>query len=298
MSVLTVVVNGGIALLLAPLFDGVTRKLRAVVHSRKGPPLTQPYIDIFKLLGKEDLRCTPSLIFRFAPSVVVSAFLVTAILTPMGVTSKLAAGDMVTWIYFLTLGAAAIIVLAASSGNPFALAGAGREIMMLLSVEPIVVAALITAALKSGSLRLGDMMSWNLAHGPSISMLSAGIAFFLALQATMGRLPFDIAEAESEIAEGPLIELTGPNLALMKIGLLIRQLVYAFLLVQLFVPWPSVGPWPLAVVIALAKVLILFVLAAVIEAVSPRLRIDQAMTYMSRVLFVALAALAFAAIGV
>ena len=297
MSVQALVINSAIALLIAPMFDGVARKVRAVIHSRKGPPITQPYIDIFKLLGKEDLRCTTSLIFRYAPAVVLAAFLVAAVLTPMG-AAGIGGGDMVTWIYFLTLGAAAIIAMAAASGNPFAAAGGAREIMMLLSVEPIVVAALITAAVKSESLRLADMVNWNLASGPTLSMVAAGIAFFLALQATMGKLPFDIAEAESEIAEGPLIEITGPNLALMKMALLVRQLVYAFLLVQLFIPWPAIGPWPLALLAALVKVLVLFVLAAVIEAVSPRLRIDQSMSYMGRLLFVALAALALAAIGV
>ena len=298
MSASTLIVNGLIALLLAPLFDGVVRKVKAIIHSRKGPPITQVYIDILKLLGKEDLRCTASALFRFAPAVALAAFLVVALLTPMGMPRPGLPGDMVTWIYFLTLGAAAIIVLAAASGNPFAEAGAAREVMMLLSVEPIVVAALITAAIKSGSMQLADMTAWNIAHGPSVSMVSAGIAFFLALQAALGKLPFDIAEAESEIVGGPLIELSGPKLATMKLALLIRQLVYSFLLVQIFIPWPVVSPWPLSVLAALAKVLALFVLAAVIEAVSPRLRMDQAISYMGRVLFVALAALILAVIGV
>lgn len=299
MSASTVVVNGAIALLLAPLFEGVVRKIKAVIHSRKGPPITQAYIDIMKLLAKEDLRCTASAIFRFAPAVALASFLVVALLTPMGASPSTGlAGDMVAWIYFLTLGAAAIITMAGASGNPFAQAGAAREIMMLLSVEPIVVAALITAAIKSGSLQLADMTAWNLSHGPSVSMVSAGVAFFLALQATLGKLPFDVVEAESEIVGGPLVELSGPNLATVKIALLVRQLVYSFLLVQIFVPWPALGPWPLAVASALVKVLVLFALAAVIEAVSPRLRMDQAMSYMGRVLFVALAALAFATIGV
>jgi formate hydrogenlyase subunit 4 len=147
-------------------------------------------------------------------------------------------------------------------------------------------------------MRLPDMVAWNLANGPTISMMCAGIAFLLAIQAMLGKLPFDIAEAESEIVGGPLVEQSGPSLALMKLALLIRQLTYCFLLVQIFVPWPSFSLWPLSVVAALVKVLILFVLAAVVEAVSPRLRIDQAMGYMGRVLFVALAALAFATIGV
>jgi len=298
MSFSAAIVNGAIALLLAPLFEGIVRKIKAIIHSRKGPPITQAYIDILKLLAKDDLRCTGSAIFRFAPPLALAAFLVVALLTPMGAPSTGLAGDMVTWIYFLTLGAAAIVLMAAASGNPFAEMGAAREIMLLLSVEPIAVAALITAAIKSGSMRLPDMVAWNLANGPTISMMCAGIAFLLAIQAMLGKLPFDIAEAESEIVGGPLVEQSGPSLALMKLALLIRQVAYCFLLVQIFVPWPSFSLWPLSVVAALVKVLILFVLAAVVEAVSPRLRIDQAMGYMGRVLFVALAALAFATIGV
>jgi len=295
----TIAINGLLALLLAPFVDGVTRRVRAIIHSRKGPPLTQTYIDLLKLLGKEDLRCTTSAIFRFAPAVALAAFLVVALLTPMGASPAAGfSGDMIVWIYFLTLGAAAIILMASASGNPFSKAGGAREIMLLLSVEPVVVASLITAAVKSKSLLISDMSAHSLEAGPSVSMAVAGIALLLALQATLGRLPFDIAEAESEIVEGPLMEQSGPNLAILRMGLLIRQLVYSFLFVQIFIPWPALSPWPLMVLSAVVKVVILFVLAAVVEAVSPRLRIDQAMIFMSRVLFVALAALAFAAIGV
>lgn len=298
MYVTTAIVSGAVALLTAPFFDGAARKVRAIIHSRKGPPIVQPYIDILKLLGKEDLRCTASTIFRFAPAVALAAFLIVATLTPIGAGGMGRYGDMIAWIYFLTLGAAAIMLMAAASGNPFSNAGAAREVMMLLSVEPIVVTALITAAIKSHSLRLVDMAAANVAGGPSVSMVTAGIAFFLALQATMGKLPFDIVEAESEIIEGPLMEQSGPNLALLKLALLVRQVVYALLLVTLFCPWPIVTPWPVAGLVALVKVLVLFVIAAVIEAVSPRMRIDKAMTYMGRILFVSLAALAFAVIGV
>ena len=299
MSVTAAVVNLAIALLLAPAFEGATRKIKAIIHSRKGPPVTQAYIDILKLLAKEDLRSSSSLIFRFAPSAALASFMVVALMTPMGVKGGVGLpGDLVTWIYFLTLGAAMIMIMAMASKNPFAGAGAGREMMMLLSVEPIVIAVLITSAIKSGSMRLTDRASWNLAHGPSFSMICAGIALLLVLQATLGRLPFDIAEAENEIVGGALVEQSGPNLALLKMALLIRQLVYSFLLVSVFAPWPPLSPWPLATLAALVKVLFLFVLAAVIEALSPRLRIDQAMSYMGKLLFVALAALAFAMIGV
>lgn len=299
MAVAAIIINVVLVLLLAPLFEGVVRKLKAVVHSRKGPPLLQPYIDVFKLLGKEDLTCTRNFIFRAAPVMALAAFVCAAAVMPMwtdraGETS----GDMVNWIYFLSLGAAAIILMAFASGNPFATTGGTREVMMLLSAEPIVVTALIVAAMKSGSMRLGDMMVWNALNGASVSMVCAGAALFLALQGALGKLPFDIPEAEQEVAGGPLIEISGPSLAVTKMALLVRQLLYCFILVQIFVPWPAVSGIALGIVIALVKVTIVFVLSAVIEAVSPRLRIDQSLTYMSRVLFVALTAVAFAAIGV
>ena len=53
-----------LVLVLAPLFEGVMRKLVALVHSRIGPPLHQPYIDILKLLGKEELVSSPHALFR------------------------------------------------------------------------------------------------------------------------------------------------------------------------------------------------------------------------------------------
>lgn len=295
----TGILNLAIVLILAPLFEGMARKIRAVIHSRKGPPLIQPYIDLIKLLGKEDLRCTSSLIFRFAPAFALAAFLVVAMLTPVGASAGAwLSGDLVTWFYLLTLGAAAIILMATSSGSPYAESGAAREIMLLLTVEPVVVAAFVTAAIKSGSMRLPDMVVWNIQNGPTVSMVCAGVAFLLALQPTLGKLPFDIAEAESEIVEGALVEQSGPSLALLKLALLIRQLLYTFVIVAIFVPWPVFSAWPLAVLAAIVKVMIVFALATVVESVSPRLRIDQAMGYMGRLLFVALAALVFAMIGV
>jgi formate hydrogenlyase subunit 4 len=129
-------------------------------------------------------------------------------------------------------------------------------------------------------------------------MAVAGIAFFLALQANVGRLPFDIVEAESEVAGGPFIEYSGPRLALTKIAFYVRQMIFAFVFVSIFLPWPVVHPYGLAVAASLIKVLVVLMIVGVVDSVMPRLRIDQSMSYMSRVLFVALAAVAFALIGV
>jgi formate hydrogenlyase subunit 4 len=288
-----------LVILLAPLFEGIVRKLKAVIHSRKGPPITQPYIDILKLLGKEDLQMGGGMLFRIAPMISLGALLLAATLTPMWGKAPLgASGDIIVWVYIMSLSGVAVMLGAFASGNPFCYTGASREMMVLLSAEPVAIVALLTAGVKAKSLLMGDVIGWQITHGLSMSMAFAGIAFFLALQANIGKLPFDMVEADQEIADGPFMEYSGPRLALYKLAFYIRQLIFSFLLVSIFVPWPGVSLAPLALVAALVKVFVVFVLIGLIDSVNPRLRIDQAMTYMGRVLFVSLAALAFAVIGV
>jgi len=291
-------VNLGVVIALAPLFEGILRKLKAVIHSRKGPPVVQPYYDIFKLLGKEDLKPTPSLIFAVAPVVTLAAVLVVAAMTPMGAGAGLPMGDAIVWIYLVSIAAVATILGAFASQNPYAYVGSSREVMMLLTAEPVVVIALIAAAVKAKSLMMSDMITFQVRNGPSISLVFAGFAFFLALQAQLAKLPFDIAEAETEIMGGPFIEQSGPRLALYKLAHYGKQLIFASVLVSVFVPWPHVPVFPANLIVTLGKVLVLLLLVGVIDAVNPRLRIDQSMTYFSRVALLALVALAFAVVGV
>jgi formate hydrogenlyase subunit 4 len=288
-----------LVVLLAPLLEGIIRKLKAVVQSRKGPPVIQPYIDLVKLLGKEDLRVSKSLLFRIAPLVALGGILVAATLTPIGTRPSYSAfGDAIVWLYVISLTAVAVILGAFASGNPFSYMGASREMMMILTVEPIAAIALITVGFKAKSLVFSEIINWQLTHGPSVSTVFAGIAFFLTLQANIGKIPFDIVEAETEVAEGPFLEYSGPRLAAYKLMFYIRQLIFSLMLVSIFVPWPDISFQPVSILLTLAKVLVVYLLVGVIDVVNPRLRIDQSMVYMSRLLFVALAALAFAIIGV
>jgi len=299
MTLITAIINLLLVLLLSPLLEGVMRKLKAVIHSRKGPPIIQPYLDLFKLLGKEDLQATSSPIFRLAPILCLGAVLVVALLTPMGADPPLSfSGDVIAWIYFLMLATVAVILGAFASGNPYAYIGGAREMMMALTMEPVVLVALIAAALKSGSLGMGDMILWQTQHGPAISMVVAAVAFFLALQANLGKLPFDIPEAETEIMEGPFIEQSGPRLALFKWSFYAKQMIFASVMVQVFLPWPRFGVLGADLVLHLVKVFFLILVVGVIDSVNPRLRIDQSMNYFGRVLLVSFAALAFAAVGV
>jgi formate hydrogenlyase subunit 4 len=184
-----------------------------------------------------------------------------------------------------------------ASGSPYASIGSSREMMMLLSVEPILAIALSVGAFKARTLTLAGIVNWQVQHGPSMSMAIGGVAFLLALQAQAGKLPFDVAEADQEIMGGPLVEQSGPRLALFRWALWTKQLVLAFLLVEVFAPWPHFGSYPADLITTVVKVVVVLTLVAVIDVVNPRLRVDQAMGYFMRVAFSSLAALAFAVIG-
>jgi formate hydrogenlyase subunit 4 len=292
-------VNVALALLLAPLLEGIQRKLRAVVHSRTGPPITQPYRDLLKLLGKEDLRADAGLVGAVTPALALAATLLLALLVPMGGPAPLGgAGDVIVVIYVATLGAVLLILAAFGSGSPYAFVGGSREMMMLLAVEPVMAVALVVLALKAGTLETAGLLRWQVEQGPAVSTVLVGITLLLALQAQAGKLPFDIAEADQEIMGGPLIEYSGPRLALLRWAMWSRQLVAAFLLVELFAPWPRTGLYPADLAVALVKVAVVLALVALVDVVNPRVKVDQAMRYYLRVALTAAAALAFAVIGV
>jgi len=292
------VVNAGLALLLAPLFEGIMRKLRATIHSRVGPPVTQPYLDLLKLLGKEDLRTARGVLYAVTPALTLGSVLTVALLVPMGGQPPLAfAGDLVVLLYVASMGAVMVMLTAFASGSPYASIGGSREMMLLLAVEPVLAVALVVGAVKAGTLSVGGIAAWHAGNGPTISMAIAGVAFLLALQAQSGKLPFDIAEADQEIMGGPLIEQSGPRLALFRWAMWVRQLIFAVLLVEVFVPWPRVGILPVDLALCLVKALVVLLLVALVDVVNPRLRIEQAMRYYLRVAFSSLAALAFAVIG-
>lgn len=284
---------------LAPLAEGLLRKLKAIVHSRQGPPILQPYLDLAKLLVKEDLAPTRNWVWRMAPSLCLGATVVLALFTPIGHQPPLSfAGDLIVFIYFAALPAVAIILGAFASGNPYAYVGGSREMMVMLSVEPVMTIALLVAAIKAHSLTFAGLLEGPAAGIPSVSMAVAGLAFLLALQAQVGKLPFDMAEAEQEIMEGPFIERSGPGYALFRWAMHARLMIFSALLVTVFIPWPRVASVELGVLLTAAKMAVVLALVGVADVVNPRLRIDQSMAYYARIIvYVALGALVFAVLG-
>ncbi len=296
-----VAVNAGLVLLVAPLCEGVLRKVTAVVQSRRGPPLCQPYFDLLKLLAKEDLESGEAPVVQRAAAYLSLATVVTvAGLVPMGLGIPMnGVGDVILLIYLLTFCGICTLLAGLAAGSTYSIIGISREMMTMIALEPLFAIALLIGVLHTQSFRLDAVLKGSVysADGfPWSGVIMVGV-MLLSFQAFVQRVPFDTSEAETELMEGPLMEYSGPKLALFKYAQMARLVIHSALFVALFVPWGSAFVFPVGWLLFWAKVGVLVLLVTLVAATHARYRIDQALHYFAGLLLVALAALVLAAYG-
>ncbi|MBZ5704318.1 MAG: NADH-quinone oxidoreductase subunit H [Acidobacteriia bacterium] len=295
------VLNVGLVLLVAPFFQGVLRKVTARIQSRQGPPIPQPYFDLLKLLGKEDIESGESPVMqRFAVYLSLATVLTVACLLPMGFPAPMnGAGDVILLIYLLTLCGICTLLAGLAAGSTYSLVGISREMMSMITLEPQFAIAIIVGALHTHSFRLDTVLNGSVyaVDGFPFSGLIMLVVILMSFQAFVQRVPFDISEAETELMEGPLMEYSGPKLALFKYAHMAKLVIYSTLFVALFVPWGSEFAFPLGWLLFWAKVFVLVLLVTLVAATHARYRIDQAIRYFAGLVAVALVALVLASYG-
>lgn len=298
LGILLVITNLVLFLGLAPFFDGIVRRVTARVQSRQGPTLVQSYFDLFKLLGKENIDSTGILPFRMAPLVAFASMLcVIAILPVAGQATALTQyADAITLVYLLTLGGVAVLLGAFASKNIYALIGASREMTTMIMVEPILFMVLMLGVLKTGSLDLTSVIYGTPSADYGIPGIVMIIVSLFGLQAFVARQPFDIAEAEQELLGGPFIEYSGPNYALFKYYMFLKQMFYAYLPIAMFVPLIKSGNFALDLAVQMVLTAVVFMLIGLLGATHPRYRIDQALKYFAVLFLVALGAIGAAVV--
>jgi len=288
-----------IVLFASPLLEGVMRKVRAVIHSRQGPPVTQPYLDLAKLLVKEDLTSQPGNPTRFAPSAAFACVLTASLFVPFAVAGPAGAfGDLFVFIYLMTLSSAFLMIGGIAQRSPYSHLGSSREMMMVLTTEAVTIVSLLVVAISGHSALFSDVMDTPF----RISFVLALVCYLLAMQAMLGKIPFDISEADQEIMGGPFIEYSGPSLALFKLSFYMKQMIFGSLFFSLFVGWPRFRGAGLAGLVGnlaatYGAVLVLCLLVALIDATNPRLRIDQSMRFFGVLIAIAFLSLGLAAVG-
>ncbi|ENF7268303.1 formate hydrogenlyase subunit HycD [Escherichia coli] len=275
MSVLYPLIQALVLFAVAPLLSGITRVARARLHNRRGPGVLQEYRDIFKLLGRQSVGPDASgWVFRLTPYVMVGVMLTIATALPQ-------LGDLITLLYLFAIARFFFAISGLDTGSPFTAIGASREAMLGVLVEPMLLLGLWVAAQVAGSTNISNITDtvyhWPLSQ--SIPLVLALCACAFATFIEMGKLPFDLAEAEQELQEGPLSEYSGSGFGVMKWGISLKQLVVLQMFVGVFIPWGQMetftaGGLLLALVIAIVKLVVGVLVIALFENSMARLRLD------------------------
>jgi len=234
-----------LVLMLAPLFTGYVRKVKAHLLRRRGPPLVQPYRDLARLVRKEVvLAHSASWLFRTIPYLVFAAIWVAASLVPTFRT-----GLMFSWSADLIaisalLGSARFFLALAGMdvGTSFGGIGSSREVMIASLAEPAMIMIVFTLALIAGSTQLSTMAAFMASPtvGLRVSLGLGLIALVMVAIAENGRIPIDNPATHLELTmvhEAMVLEYSGRHLALIELSGSLKLILYVSMIACLFAPW-------------------------------------------------------------
>ena len=296
-----------IVALVLPLFIAVAymtyaeRKVIGWMQLRRGPNrvgvygLLQPFADALKLLMKEVVIPTNAnrLLFVIAPMIsLMSALAVWAVLP---VSDGMVVADINAGLLYVlamaSLGVYGVIVAGWASNSKYALLGALRAGAQVVSYEIAMGFALVGVLMAAGSLNMSEIVEaqagpiWNWFWLP---LLPIFVVYWVSGVAETNRLPFDVAEGESEIVAGFHVEYSGMAFAVFFLAEYANMIMISGLATVMFLGgWyspfhgiPVLGPlfaWVPGVFWFCAKVGFFLFCYIWFRGTFPRYRYDQIM---------------------
>ncbi len=271
---------------------GLGRLQRRLGPTRTGPMgLLQPVADALKLILKEDIipSSAEKAIFWIAPViVVVSAFMIWVTIpgSPDAVLKNLEDMGLFYITAFAVVGIMGLVLAGWGSANKYGVLGGLRAAAQLISYEIPVIMVVISVAMLAQSLNMIEIVEKQASY-PYVLIQPLGlIIFFIAGLAEVGRTPFDIYFAESEIVGGPFVEYSGAHWSVFFLAEYINTFAIAELTVLLFLGgWSGPfldGNW--GIIWFFAKAYAVIAVIFWIRGTFPRLRIDQLMAFAWKVM--------------
>lgn len=203
------------ALFLAPLIGGLVagldRKVTARLQGRYGPPILQPFYDVLKLFGKEKM------IVNYWQIVCAYMYLVANVLTVVLLALQ---SDLLLIFFVLAVGGVFLVIGALAAESPYSQIGAQRELIQMLTYEPLLILVFVGIYLETGSFKISEIIATY--HEPLLITLPLlFVVMGYALVIKLKKSPFDIAtshHAHQEIVKGVLTEYSGPYLGIIEIS--------------------------------------------------------------------------------
>lgn len=266
------------------------RKVGARFQDRLGPNRVGPFgilqgiADAIKLVLKETI--TPEgadeAVFNLAPLLAVMSVVGLWAVVPFA--PRLIGADLNVAVLYIVaiggIGTLSIIMGGWASNNKYALLGALRTVAMLVSFEVPLVIILLVPTMLAGSMGMGAIVD---AQSPWFILLApvAAVVFFISALAEVGRTPFDLVEAESEIVAGYNIEYSGMKFGMFMVAEFFHSFTIGALFAVLFLGgWrgPGAEAFPLlGLVYFILKTFLMYFVVMWIRYTFPRIRIDQMM---------------------
>jgi NADH-quinone oxidoreductase subunit H len=258
------------------LFMGMGRRFTAKFQRRLGPPLWQSFIDVVKCFSRKSI--SHHYIMDLGSLMGLAGLLAAAAFMPVGRYQPFpSTGPIFVILYLMPIGYLGMAMGVSASGNPLASIGIGRALTLMLGYEvPFAMIVLCMVALfnstslvRIASLQQAGLLSWNV-----FTMPFGFVAGVIALQAMLAEKPFDTMIAPSEVASGPMVELSGKFLGLAFLQHSAAIFVETGLIVLLFL---GGGP---GMPLFLFKMFLVYMLSIAINAVWARYRVEQAMKFL------------------
>lgn len=196
--------------ILGGLVSGMDRILTARMQSRIGPPLLQPFYDVAKLLFKEPLVVNVWQVFCAYCYIAASSIALVLFFLQ---------SDLLLILFVQAVGAVMLVVGALSSTSPYSHIGAHRELLQILSYEPLLVLVVVGFYLETGSFKLTSIYAWREPLLLKLPFLFIVLGYVLTIK--LRKSPFDLStchHAHQEIVKGLLTDYSGPFLALTEIA--------------------------------------------------------------------------------
>ncbi|MDP6959961.1 MAG: NADH-quinone oxidoreductase subunit NuoH [Dehalococcoidia bacterium] len=270
------------------------RRLFGRFQSRTGPNRWGPFgmltsvADAVKTMFKEDVTPVDAdwILFNLAPILIATPALLVFAVIPFGIGTYVA--DLNVGVLFImavtSLTTLSVLTAAWSSANRIAILSALRSVALLISYEIPMALALVGVIMLAGSLSLGQIVQ---AQGIPFILVQplAFFVFFIAAMAEMARAPFDLTEAESELAAGYLNDYASMKFGLFFLAEFMAEISTAAIVATLFLSgWKGWEPIPSHFWFMAKVILVLFVIIW-FRMTLPRLRIDQVLKFAWKGLF-------------